>query len=373
MASNRCWPSDSRLLCRPKILLIDELSLGLAPSVVADLLEVIRALAASGVTIVVVEQSVNVATAISNRAIFIERGRIRFSGPTPDLSRQPELLRSVFLHAADRARKRQRDLGAEKAETRVPSPDAVLAALAGLPVDPPMQGSPRPHLVAGGQRTAPGGRDGQGDGVSAPPVFAVAGLMKHYGGVSALEDVSLAVAPGEILAIIGSNGAGKTTLFDVASGYVQPDSGMVMMDGLDINLLSPSQRAHRGLGRVFQNALLWPSMTVREAIGTALEQFVPVRDPLAAAFALAPAERSEEAVQIYVEQLLSEFGLQRFSESFVSELSTGTRRVVELACSVAHRPRVLLLDEPTSGIARARARRWASCSWDSTNRPGQPS
>ena len=70
-------------------------------------LEVIRSLAASGVTVVVVEQSVNVATAISNRAIFIERGRVRFSGPTPDLSRQPELLRSVFLHAADRARKRK--------------------------------------------------------------------------------------------------------------------------------------------------------------------------------------------------------------------------------------------------------------------------
>jgi branched-chain amino acid transport system ATP-binding protein len=124
------------------------------------------------------------------------------------------------------------------------------------------------------------------------------------------------------------------------------------MDGVNITRLSPAQRANRGLGRVFQDARLWPSMTVHDAIATALEQFVPVRDPLASALALAQAERSEEQVQVRAEELIEEFGLGRFRDAFVSDLSTGTRRVVELSCAVANDPMVLLLDEPTSGIAQ---------------------
>jgi branched-chain amino acid transport system ATP-binding protein len=329
------------LLCRPKLLLIDELSLGLAPSLVTELLEVIRALAASGVTVVIVEQSVNVATAISNRAIFLERGRVRFSGPTPDISKQPELLRSVFLHAAERARKRRLD--AVGSPTRKATSDAVISALLGgvvTPTPPPLPTGVAPPA------------QGAGRGPLVEPACAFVGVTKNYGGVSALSNISLQVAPGEILGIIGSNGAGKTTLFDVASGFVTPDEGHVTMDGVNITRLSPAQRANRGLGRVFQDARLWPSMTVHDAIATALEQFVPVRDPLASALALAQAERSEEQVQVRAEELIEEFGLGRFRDAFVSDLSTGTRRVVELSCAVANDPMVLLLDEPTSGIAQ---------------------
>jgi branched-chain amino acid transport system ATP-binding protein len=182
--------------------------------------------------------------------------------------------------------------------------------------------------------------------------FSVVGACKRYGGVAALTDVTLSVAPGEILGIIGSNGAGKTTLFDVCSGFIKPDAGHVMMDGVDITNLSPAQRARQGLGRVFQDARLWPSMSVREAIATSLERFAPVKDPLAAALYLAEAELSEEAIEARAHSLIVEFGLERFEERYVSELSTGTRRVVELACAVANEPRVLLLDEPTSGIAQ---------------------
>ena len=138
----------------------------------------------------------------------------------------------------------------------------------------------------------------------------------------------------------------------MASGFTKPDTGYVLMDGVDITSLSPADRARRGLGRVFQDARIWPSMLVSEAIATALEQFVPVRDPLAAALYLAEAERSEDAVARRTMELIREFGLDRFAESYVSELSTGTRRVVELACAIAHEPRVLLLDEPTAGIAQ---------------------
>ena len=338
------------LLCRPRLLMIDELSLGLAPSVVSDLLEVIRALAASGVTVIVVEQSVNVSTAVSSRAIFLERGRVRFSGPTPDLSQQPELLRSVFLHAADRARQRKAAAGtARSAHSR-----AVVAALSGIhdltPPDAPEGFAP--GVPAIGALTGPGypGKDPTPDQSHA--AYAVVGVSKTYGGVAALTDVTMEVAPGEILGVIGSNGAGKTTLFDIASGFTKPDSGYVLMDGRDVTGLSPAGRAKRGLGRVFQDARIWPSMSVRDAVSTALERFTPVRDPLAAALYLADVERSEAAVAERCASLLAEFGLERFAERPISELSTGTRRVVELACAVAHEPRVLLLDEPTAGIAQ---------------------
>ena len=331
------------LLCRPKLLMIDELSLGLGPSVVAELLDVMRALAASGVTVVVVEQSVNVATAISNRAIFMERGRVRFSGPTPDLSRQPELLRSVFRHAAERADGRRPGTAGRPATGPDGVSEAVVAALAGGPAPPPVicsTGGPGP------------GVPGAGAGRPPPPAFAVVGVSKRYGGVSALTEVSLSVAPGEILGIIGANGAGKTTLCDIASGFVRPDAGLVLMAGLDITNLPAARRSKLGIRRVFQDARLWPSMTVREALATGLEQFVGWRDPLAAALAPTADERSEKTVATRADQLLSEFGLRRFGDSLVSDLSTGTKRVVELACAVAHGPQVLLLDEPTSGIAQ---------------------
>ncbi len=382
------------LLCRPKLLLIDELSLGLAPTVVADLLEVIRALAASGVTVVVVEQSVNVATAISNRAIFMERGRVRFSGPTPDLSQQPQLLRSVFLHAAERARERKaRSLGrgdqfgpvesSSGASAAKPSSDDVLSALTGgLPTnaEPSGMGSEDLSGIAPGIPTGAGAirvpspalstppssphppslgflpnvpaNGAHGSSLSAGSAYSVEGVSKHYGGVAALVDVSIQVAPGEILGIIGSNGAGKTTLFDVCSGFIKPDHGRVTMGGVDITNLSPAQRANRGLGRAFQDARLWPSMTVEDALATSLEQDSPLHDPVAFAIGLTAAARSEAEVFIRVEELIAEMGLARFRDRFISELSTGTRRIVELACAVSTKPDVLLLDEPTSGIAQ---------------------
>ncbi len=164
--------------------------------------------------------------------------------------------------------------------------------------------------------------------------------------------MSLSVAPGEILGIIGSNGAGKTTLFDVCSGFIYPDAGRVMLFGEDVTTVSPAERAARRLGRVFQDARLFPSMTLSEAIATALEQSVPVRDPLACALGLGAVVESEHIVSARVAELIAELGLERFRDRFVSELSTGTRRIAELACAVAHEPKVLLLDEPTAGIAQ---------------------
>ena len=289
------------LFCRPKLLMIDELSLGLAPAVVADLLAVVRQLAVDGMTVVVVEQSLNLATSIAERAVFMERGQVRFTGPTKDLSDRPDLVRSVFLGSA--------------------VPDAV----------------PRPHPVETAAATTPS--------------FSALELGRTFGAVRALDAVTFDAWPGEILGIIGANGAGKTTLFDICSGYL-PGSGRVRLNGVDVTDLAPHQRAELGLGRVFQDARLFPALTVAEVLAVAFDRRLEVRDPLLSIVRTGAVSDSEQEVKGAADELIDLLGLDRYRDSFVSELSTGTRRIVELACVMAHQPSVLLLDEPTSGLAQ---------------------
>jgi branched-chain amino acid transport system ATP-binding protein len=158
--------------------------------------------------------------------------------------------------------------------------------------------------------------------------------------------------PGEIVGVIGPNGAGKTTLFDLLSGFVPPTGGRVLLRGRDVTQLKAARRARKGLGRSFQDARLFGSLTVEETIGAALERWVQVGDPLSAAFHLPNAYDSEVAVRKRTAQLIDLLGLGPYRSLFIGELSTGTRRVVDLACLLAHRPSVVLLDEPASGIAQ---------------------
>jgi branched-chain amino acid transport system ATP-binding protein len=180
-----------------------------------------------------------------------------------------------------------------------------------------------------------------------------------FGGVQALDGVSFDLRPGEILGFIGPNGAGKTTLFDVISGYNREASGEIRLraDGeyLALEGTPTHVRSWSGLGRSFQDGRLFPGLTVAEAIAVAFEQHVGVRDPIAALLHLPSVHDSEGAVDEGVEQLIDVFGLDAYRDKFIRELSTGTRRVVDLACVMAQRPKVLLLDEPSSGIAQREA------------------
>jgi branched-chain amino acid transport system ATP-binding protein len=164
--------------------------------------------------------------------------------------------------------------------------------------------------------------------------------------------VSLTLREGEILGLLGPNGAGKTTLFDLISGFVPADSGQVVLHGLDITGLPPDARARLGLGRSFQDSKLFPAMTVADTIRVAFERHIEVRDPLAAALNLPAVGDSEAAVAERVEALVETLGLGAFRNKFVSEISTGTRRLIDLACILAHEPSVILFDEPSSGIAQ---------------------
>jgi branched-chain amino acid transport system ATP-binding protein len=173
-----------------------------------------------------------------------------------------------------------------------------------------------------------------------------------FGGVQALSDVSLEVCAGEVVGIIGPNGAGKTTLFDVLSGYLPPTRGSVHLGDRDVTALAPDARARLGLGRAFQNARLFPPLTVRENIAVALERRA-VKSPLLAALWTPRVRRSERKLQARVDGFIELLGLTAYADKFVRELSTGTRRAVEVACQMAAEPKLLLLDEPSSGLAQA--------------------
>jgi ABC-type branched-subunit amino acid transport system ATPase component/predicted MFS family arabinose efflux permease len=292
------------LLMRPKLLMVDELSLGLAPKVVDHLLETLRRIHQQGTTIILVEQSLNVALSIAGRAVFMEKGEVKFSGPTEELLRRPDLIRAVFM-------------GGRAARSR-PITGRAPAAL-----DEPIG-----------------------------PLLSVTALRVGFGGVQALDGLDLTVDDGEIVGLIGPNGAGKTTLFDVISGFVRPDAGRILLADEDVTGVSPDGRANRGLGRSFQNARLFSALTVRENLTTAMERRA-VKSVLAGALWLPSVRRSERRLARRVDDLIELLGLEAYADKFLGELSTGTRRAVDMACVMAAEPKLLLLDEPSSGLAQA--------------------
>jgi branched-chain amino acid transport system ATP-binding protein len=176
--------------------------------------------------------------------------------------------------------------------------------------------------------------------------------VKRFGGITAVHEVSLELREGEILGLIGQNGAGKTTLFDCISGFLPVDSGRVHLAGEDITDLPPHRRALLGLGRSFQEARLFPSLTTEETLAVARERHLLSRSMFAAALGQPVAQESEEDVAETVGYLVDLMGLAAFREKLTGELSTGSRRIVELACLLASDPKVIVLDEPSGGVAQ---------------------
>jgi branched-chain amino acid transport system ATP-binding protein len=178
------------------------------------------------------------------------------------------------------------------------------------------------------------------------------GVIKRFGGITAVDQVDLTVRKGEIVGLIGHNGAGKTTLMDCISGFLATDGGRIRLRGVDMTSWAPHERAAGALGRSFQDALLFPTLTVAETIAVARERHLASRDMVAAAFQLPASYESELEVRQTVDDLIALMGLDAFRQKLTGELSTGTRRIVDLACILAQEPKVLLLDEPSGGVAQ---------------------
>jgi len=296
------------LLMRPRLLMIDELSLGLSPQVVEQLLEALRQINRGGTTIVIVEQSINVALQIAERAVYMEKGQVRFDGPVKELFSRPDVVRSVFLAGAavssslsQSTERRLLELGLTEKELTLEVKDVVL----------------------------------------------------RYGGVRVLNGVSFDVTRGEVVGLIGPNGAGKTSLFDVVTGFAKPERGEVRLLDQDVTSMAADARARLGLARSYQNVKLFPALTVRENIAVALERHLQSRNAVLAAVWSPMTRRSERRVGRRVDNLVESLSLGAYADKFLNELSTGTRRIVDIACLLAAGPSVLLLDEPSSGLAQA--------------------
>jgi ABC-type branched-subunit amino acid transport system ATPase component/branched-subunit amino acid ABC-type transport system permease component len=184
--------------------------------------------------------------------------------------------------------------------------------------------------------------------------LVVSGVHVQFGGVVALDGPEIEVRSGEIVGLIGTNGAGKTTLMNVISGVITPQSGSVKVFGNEVVDLPPDFRAAFGLARSFQDASLFAGLTVRETIQVALAHHHKVG--VVSAMLNAPWVRaSERGTRKTADDIIDRFGLQSWADSRTADLSTGTRRICDLAAQVAAGPKLLLLDEPTAGVAQREA------------------
>ncbi|MFN2544410.1 MAG: ABC transporter ATP-binding protein [Actinomycetota bacterium] len=181
------------------------------------------------------------------------------------------------------------------------------------------------------------------------PLLLTRELTLRFGGITALDGVDLAVKPAEIVGVLGPNGAGKTTLFNVVSGFLKPERGGIWLGGDDITDLLPYERVAAGLGRTFQQVRLFRNLTVMENLLVAQHRHLHA-GALQAMLRLPAWRRDERIARQRVESILDVVNLRPWAETYPSQLSYGTLRFLELAAVLSLQPRVLLLDEPASGI-----------------------
>lgn len=180
-------------------------------------------------------------------------------------------------------------------------------------------------------------------------LLTVENLSKRFGGLQAIADVSLTVAPGEICSVIGPNGAGKTTLFNMISGVLRPSGGRIVFEGVDVSTISPWRFAAAGIGRTFQNLALFKHGTVVENILTGRHTHLRSNVIDAVVF-FGRTRREEIAARQRVEHIIEFLEIEHVRDAVVGTLSYGQQKRVELARALASEPKILLLDEMVSGM-----------------------
>ena len=284
------------LMAGPRVLLLDEPSLGLAPRVVEQIGEVVREINGQGVTVVLVEQNAAMALAVADRAVVLEVGRVSLAGTARELADSPEV-RDRYLGG-----------GTEAARPSRPAP-------------------------ARGEE------------------LVVDGVSVRFGGVAALSDVSFTVAPGSTHALIGPNGAGKSTCLNVLSGVYAASAGSVRYGSRELRGLRPHRVAALGVSRTFQNISLSPTATVLDNLLLARHRLMRagfVSDGLR----LPGARRERARHEGRVREIAALLGLEPALDREVGTLSYGSRKRVELARALCAEPGLVLLDEPVAGMTR---------------------
>jgi ABC-type branched-subunit amino acid transport system ATPase component len=280
------------MVSKPRLLIVDELSQGLAPAAVKTIANTLIELNRAGLTLIVVEQSPAVAMEVSGRYYALEAGQVTGEGQS---ERPP----------ADG------DTRAGETEAARPPVDASAAVVASPP------------------------SEGQGS-VSGDPVIRVDDVTVRFRGIAALSGVSLEVHEGECLGLLGPNGAGKTSLLNVISRAITPTSGAVYVGGKAIAGRGPHSLATMGVARTFQSAELWQGMTVLDVVALGAHHL----------------NIGRRAAEAQARESLAAVGLDIPERSHVGDLPYGYAKLVDLARALAGRPSILLLDEPASGLAQ---------------------
>ena len=170
------------------------------------------------------------------------------------------------------------------------------------------------------------------------------GIRKEFGSNVAVEHVDLSLNRGDVLGIIGANGAGKTTLINIITGYTKPSAGKIRLLGEDITQSSPRILAHKGVARSFQIPQLFESMSCIDNVMLAL---MLSNEPVSARLrAFINSKRRQEAVEV-----LARFGIDKYADTIVANQPQGVRKLLDIAVAMCHVPRLVLLDEPTSGVS----------------------
>ncbi len=181
------------------------------------------------------------------------------------------------------------------------------------------------------------------------PLLRVSDMTHFFGGLRAVHRFSLSVEPGDIHGLIGPNGAGKTTVFNLITGIHKPSEGAIELEGRSLVGRRPHEIAAMGLGRTFQNLLLWRHMTVREHVKVA--HYSQLKYGLIGALFGTPRRNAEEGrVEKNTEHLMEMFDVARYADHLVGNLPYGAQRRVEMARAMATNPKILFLDEPTAGM-----------------------
>jgi ABC-type branched-subunit amino acid transport system ATPase component len=188
------------------------------------------------------------------------------------------------------------------------------------------------------------------ESVGTDPVFEALNVVVRFGGLTALDGVSLAVPPASLIGLVGPNGAGKSTLFAVCSGLLKPNSGRVVLSGVDVTGASPQERARRGLARTFQQPELFMGLTTRQHFVLAYRARHARSRLWKDMFTGASLRKPDSTEADRVQSLLTLLSLNEVADTPVDVLPLGTTRLVEVGRALATSPKVLLLDEPSAGL-----------------------